>query len=377
MTEDVFIVAGGAMPVHNRYPLGSGRAVARGAGVEALGAAGLTYADLDALYCGVAMPTSPPAVQVGKEFGLTGIPVVQVTNASASGLAAIHTAVDAMQAGRADLVMVIGYDVPVNLDDPIAAQGYLPPPILFAMWAQRRMFDVGTTAETLARIAAKNINYASAVPFAARRRDEEMTAEAVLASRMVATPLTTLMCTPWVYGAAAIILATRAGLERLGNPPAVVARIEATEFQSEVIGPHHLIEGAVTGPVDITRTTASAVLRRAGRRVDEVDSVQIHDAFAIEELVYYETLGFAPEGGADDLVAAGAFGPGSRERHGLPEFSTDGGLIGRGHPGGPSGVFQAIESLRRFRTTEDRVALCHMLGAGSTCLAQVYAKVTL
>jgi acetyl-CoA acetyltransferase len=371
---DVFVVSSGAVPVSNKHALGSGRKLAREAGVQALNGAGLRYADIDALYCGVAMPTSPAAVLVGKEFGLTGIPVVQVTNASASGLAAIHTAVDAMQAGRADLVLVIGYDVPTNLDDPIASQGFLPPPALFGMWARRRMHDVGTTVETLARIAAKNLNYARSIPFASRKMDAEATIEDVLASRPVADPLTALMCTQWVYGASAIVLATQAGLERIKAPIKTVARIDATEFQSEVIGPFHIIEGAIVGPPEITRSISKAVLARAGRSLDEIDCVQIHDAFAIEELMYYELLGFADDGAADDLVDKGAFGPGSREKFGLPEFSTDGGLIGRGHPGAPSGVFQAMESLRRFRETEDRVSLCHMLGAGSTSLAQIYSR---
>lgn len=376
MVEDVFVVSGGAQPIHNKHPLGSGRIVAREAGLQALSAAGLTYADMDALYCGAAMPTSPAAVLVGKEFGLTGIPVVQVTNASASGLAAIHAAVDAMQAGRADRVLVIGYDVPTTRDNPITSQGYLPPPALFGMWAQRRMYDHGTTVETLARIAAKNLNNARDIPFSARHFDHDVTVDEVLASRMVAAPLTALMCTPWVFGAAAVVLSTRRGIERMDNPPEVLARVAATEFQSEVIGSHHIIEGAIVGPPEISRTTTEAVLRRAGREREEIDNVQIHDAFAIEELAYYETMGFAPEGGADELVAQGAFGPGSRARFGLPEFSTDGGLIGRGHPGGPSGVLQAIEVLRRFRTTEDKVSLCHMLGGGSTCLAQVYERAT-
>ncbi|MDR5653180.1 thiolase family protein [Ruixingdingia sedimenti] len=376
MTE-VFVVSGGAVPVSSKHPLGSGRVLARQAGVAALQDAGLTYADMDALYCGVAMPTSPAAVLVGKEFGLTGIPVVQVTNASASGLAAIHAAADAMRAGGADRVLVIGYDVPTTLDDPIAAQGYLPPPALFGMWARRRMHDCGTTPETLARIAAKNINNARAIPFASRRPDHAVTVADVLASRPVADPLTALMCTQWVYGAAAVVLCTRKGLDSLPRPPATVARLEAAEFRSEEPGPHHIIEGAIVGPPAITRAAADAALARAGRRREDLDAVQIHDAFAIEELVYYELLGFAPEGGADALAAQGAFGPGSRDRFGLPEFSTDGGLIGRGHPGGPSGVFQAIETLRRFRTTADRLALCHMLGAGSTCLAQVWGRVDL
>lgn len=372
--REIFVAGCGTVPV-GKHPLGSGRRLAREAGVAALADAGCTYRDLDALYAGVAMPTSPAAVLVGKEFGLTGIPIIQITNASASGLAAAHEAVLAMEAGTADLVMVIGYDVPTNTDNPIAAQGYLPPMALFAMWARRRMHEVGTTREHLAMVAAKNWNNARDIPFAARRSDHEVTVAEVLASREVASPLTAMMCTPWVYGAAAVILATREGLKKLKSPRWPMARIDATKFQSEVYGDHHIIEGAIVGPPEISRSTVSAALDRAGYGPKDVDIVQVHDGFAIEELVYCELFGFTQPGETERMLEKGAFGPGSRERFGLPEVSTDGGLIGRGHPGGPSGVFQLIETQRRFRDFGDRVGICHLLGAGSTCVTQILSRI--
>lgn len=89
--------------------------------------------------------------------------------------------------------------------------------------------------------------------------------------------------------------------------------------------------------------------------------------------MYYELLGFSEPGKTEALVEKGAFGPGSRARFGLPEFSTDGGLLARGHPGGPTGLAQIWETVRRLRG-KDRVGLCHLLGAGSVCIVQALVR---
>jgi len=374
---DAYVIGGGAAPVA-LHPVGTGRGVALAAGMAALRDAGCTFQHIDAFIAGVASPESPRAPAVAKQFGLTGLPVQQVMNASASGLSAIHSGLLAIESGRHDLVLIIGYDVPEReAPNSIAAQGYQPPITLFAQWAQRRMLEVGTKPEHLAMIAAKNWNYARSNPYAARRSDHEVSVAEVLGSRMAASPLTNMMCTPWVYGAAAVVLASAEGIKKLGRT-GVVAKIRASEFQSEVYGAHHIFENAIVGPSDMTVSTARAAMNAATIEPKDIDVVQVHDAFAIEELVYMELLGFSKPGETEELVERGAFGPGSRARFKLPEFSTDGGLIGRGHPGGPTGVFQHIETLRRFRASEsDRMGLCHMLGAGSVCIVQVVERVEL
>ncbi len=375
--RESFIIGGGAAPVAS-HPIGSGRSLARTAGIAALEDAGCTFADVDAFYGGTASPDSPRAPAVAKQLGLTGIPVQQVMNASASGLSAVHSAVLAIESGRHNLVLVVGYDCPEReAPNSIAAQGYQPPVTLFAQWAQRRMHDGVTRPEHLAMIAAKNWNYARENPYAARRSDHVVTVENVLQSRMVAPPLTTMMCTPWVTGAAAVVVASAEGIKRLGRNRAV-AKVRASEFQSEIFGPHHIFEQAIVGPAEMTRVTAAAAYAAAGLGPGDIDIVQVHDAFAIEELVYMELLGFSEPGHTESLIEDGAFGPGSRKAFGLPEFSTDGGLIARGHPGGPTGIFQLIETLRRFRKIrEDRFGLCHMLGAGSVCIVQILEQVHL
>src|SRR3546814_7544902 len=96
--------------------------------------------------------------------------------------------------------------------------------------------------------------------------------------------------------------------------------------------------GAVVGPSELTRTTSNAAYEQAGLGPADLDFVHVHDAFPVEELTYYELLGICGDGEGDRLVAEGATRLGGR----IP-FSTDGGLIGRGHPGGPTGLAQIGE----------------------------------
>ena len=108
---------------------------------------------------------------------------------------------------------------------------------------------------------------------------------------------------------------------------------------------NEVLEGAIVGPPQLTKSTVNSALNAANLKLDDVDIVQLHDAFAIEEIIYYELLGLCEPGQAEKLLEAGAFGPGSRAKFGLPEVSTDGGLIGRGHPGGPTGTAQIWETV--------------------------------
>src|SRR2546428_14046600 len=75
-----------------------------------------------------------------------------------------------------------------------------------------------------------------------------------------------------------------------------------------------------------------------------MDLVQVHDAFAIEELEYYELLGLCGEGEAEAAIERGEFALGGRVA-----VSTDGGLIARGHPGGPTGLARIWETTLQRR----------------------------
>jgi acetyl-CoA acetyltransferase len=107
-----------------------------------------------------------------------------------------------------------------------------------------------------------------------------------------------------------------------------------------------------------------------------VDLALCHDAFANEELEYYELLGFCAEGGAEKLVEEEQTSLGGR----IP-FNTDGGLIARGHPGGPTGLAQIHELVVQLRgeagrrqVERARVGLAHLVGGGSVCTVSLLAR---
>ena len=356
--------------------------MAREAGMSALRDAGLSFRDVNAAYVGHIFASVMTGVRVMKEFGLTGIPVQRIENASATGSAAFREACLQVAAGHYDVVMVLGFDkmttmiqqstqgtAPENMEDSILPAGF------FALWATRRMHDRGMKAEHLARIAAKNWNNGALNPMAQRQATEPTTVERVLKSRMVAWPLTTMMSCPMGDGAACAIVG-RADLARKLRPDRPLVRVVASDLQSEKYVPGHIFMGPVVGAPQMTIDTAQKVYNEAGVGPKDLNLVQVHDAFAIEELEYYELLGLCKEGEAEACIERGDFELGGR----VP-VSTDGGLIARGHPGGPTGLAQIWETTLQLRgeagkrqVENARVGLCHMMGGGSVCVIHILKR---
>ena len=354
--------------------------MAHEAGIAALDDAGIDFPDVGALYNGYLGGGITAGVHIAKEFGLTGLPVTHVENASATGSCAFGEAVHAVAGGRVDVAMALGFDDMNRMGrlgrsgrKGLGAEDVMLPAAFFAMWATRRMYETGTTLETFAAIAAKNWNHARHNPFAQRRADHEMTVEEVLASTMISYPHTSKMACAAGGGAAAAIVATEEVARGLGGP---MVKVLASQQRSETYTDGHVFLGAVIGPAQMTRDTSAAAYDHAGLGPGDLDLVQVHDAFPVEELVYYELLGICGDGEGDKLVAAGETSLGGR----IP-FSTDGGLTARGHPGGPTGLAQIHETVLQLRgaagprQVEDATTgLCHMAGAGSVCVVHILQR---
>ncbi len=360
----------------------SGAELARDAGLAALHDAGLTLADIDEAFVGYIQPGSMLGVKAMKELGLTGLPVTHIENASATGLVAFREAAWAVASGRAEVAMAIGFDKMTEmsaggggsrgtgrdqLDQTILPAAY------FALWAQRRMHDHGTTPEHFARIAAKNWNHGALNPLSNRQPDHTVTVQEVLASRMIAEPLTAMMACPPDDGAACAIVATEDWVRR-HQPDRKVVRPIASALQSESYSPGHTFLGPVVGPATMTAKTARLAYEDAGLGPDDIDLAFCHDAFANEELEYYELLGFCDEGDGEKLLEAGETALGGR----IP-FNTDGGLIARGHPGGPTGLAMVHEVVVQLRGEAGarlvegaRHALAHLVGGGSVCTVNIF-----
>jgi acetyl-CoA acetyltransferase len=350
------------------------------AGLAALDGAGLSFRDVGSVHVGSVGAPATTGVLVAKEFGLTGVPVERAENASATGLATFRAAYREVAGGHCDVALALAFD---SLDGsvrmPTGSHRTTPevailPAAFFALWAQRRMHDYGTTVETFAAIAAKNWNHARNCSWAYRHADHEVTVDEVLASRPIADPHTSMMCCASGSGAAAAVLVSDDHLRHMARQPSV--KVLASVLQSERYVPGHVFLGPMVGPSQMTTDTAVEAYEKAAVGPEDLDLVQVHDGFPVEELVYYELLGLCPDGEGDRLVAEGATRIGGR----IP-FSTDGGLIGRGHPGGPTGLAQIHETVTQLlgragpRQVEGaRVGMCHLVGTGSTCAVTILAR---
>ena len=383
--RDVAVAGSGIVPfgIHRDRTTAE---LARDAGLAALHDAGLTLADVDEAFVGYLQPAPLLGIKAMKELGLTGLPVTHVENASATGLVAFREAAWAVASGRARVAMAIAFDKMTDMAgggggsrgtgrDQLDAT--ILPAAYFALWAQRRMHDHGTTPEHFAAIAAKNWNHGARCEWSHRRTDHVVTVEEVLASRVVAEPLTAMMMCPADDGAACVIVATE-DLVRSGPPGRRIVRPVASVLRSETYSPGHTFLGPVVGPATRTRDTAAAAYELAGMGPSDVDLALCHDAFANEELEYYELLGFCPEGGGEKLLETGATALG-----GSIPFNTDGGLIARGHPGGPTGLAMVHEVVHQLRGEAGdrqvegaRTALAHLVGGGSVCTVNLFEGVS-
>src|SRR3546814_10211269 len=137
------------------------------AGVSALDDAGVDFPEVGALYNGYIGGGSTAGWHVAKDLGLTGLPVTHVENASATGSSAFGEAVHAVAGGRVDVAMALGFDDMNRMGGlgrsgrrGLGAEDVMLPAAFFAMWATRRLPEVGTSVETFPAIAAKNWHHA-------------------------------------------------------------------------------------------------------------------------------------------------------------------------------------------------------------------------
>jgi acetyl-CoA acetyltransferase len=349
-------------------------------GLAALRDAGLGFREVGSVHFGSVGAPATTGVVAAKELGLTGVPVQRAENASATGLVAFRAAYLDVASGLCDVALAMAFDsfdgsvsVPTGTGRGTPEVPFLPA-AFFALWARRRMHDYGTTVETFAGIAAKNWNHARHCDWAQRRAEHEVTVEQVLSSKAIADPHTSMMCCAAGSGASVVVVVSAEYAHRLEPRPSV--RVLASVLQSERYTPGHVFLGPMVGPSQMTTDTALEAYERAGVGPGDLDLVQVHDGFPVEELVYYELLGICDDGEGDKLVAEGATRLGGR----IP-FSTDGGLIGRGHAGAPTGLTQVHETVKQLqgragaRQVEGaRVGLCHLVGTGSTCAVTILAR---
>jgi acetyl-CoA acetyltransferase len=341
----------------------------------AMADAGIQWRDVESFYLGTALLGMAPGRTMIKHLGATGTSIAQVENASASGSTSFRQACLDVASGVADVAMAAGVDKPARMHR--ASDGSvgdlvgraLPPVAHFALLANQYCTTHGVTTEQMAAVAVKNHRNGALNPYA--HRQKARTLEEVLAPPFIAGSLTRLQCCPVGEGAAAVIVASEDAIERLGIDPARSVRVLASVSRSErVYAPD------ADGDVELTRETVAMAYAQSGIEPGELDVVELHDAFSIEEIMYAEAMGLSGRGeGARDIVR-GDFDIGGR-----CAISASGGLLAMGHPIGPTGTGQIVEITRQLRgEAGDRqqpdatTGLAHMVGVGAVCLVHILQR---
>jgi acetyl-CoA acetyltransferase len=300
-------------------------------------------------------------------MGIGGIPVINTENACASAATAFHLAWLYVASGMYDTVLAVGMEklfhadksrsfealgsaIDVELmqqtitqmDETTQGEGagagksrsmFMD---FYAEFARDHMHKYGTTKEHYAKIAAKNHTNGSLNPHA--QYQTPRTADDILASPMIADPLTRMMCSPIGDGAAAVVLTSADNAKQYTSKPVYVKASVVSSGQDHQ-----------PGEPGITERAARKAYEVAGIGPQDLDVAEVHDASAPAELIIYEELGLCQQGEGGRLIDEGATSLGGR----IP-VNPSGGLLAKGHPVGATGVAHLAEIFWQLRGEADK-----------------------
>jgi acetyl-CoA acetyltransferase len=341
----------------------------------ALADAGIAWTGIESAYTGTATTAMGLSRLMYRHLGSTGIPMTQVENASASGSTAFRQACIEVASGLVDVAIAVGVDTPRHVSMPQSAAGIrdlvgnrVAPFTHFALLAQRYMHDYDAAPEHFAQVAVKNSRNGALNPNAQRRKAR--TLEEVLADPAISGVLTRLQCTPIGEGAAATIVASDDAIDQFGLDRCRAVTVLASASRSETVSDGENFD------VALTRETAAQALADATVDPSELDVVELHDAFTVEELLYCEAIGICKPGHAAEALEMGELNIGGRVA-----VSPSGGLLSMGHPIGPTGVGQICEITTQLRGEGGErqqpgahTGLAHMVGVGAVCVVHILRR---
>jgi acetyl-CoA C-acetyltransferase len=344
-------------------------------------------------------------------LGLCPKPSLRVEGGGATGGLCFQEAWKSLASGHSDVCVAYGFELmshvetwkgnefialasDVSWDYPVGGfySGY------YAMMVTRHMKEYGTTVEQMAHVSVKNHINAYHNPYAQKRNRYSI--EDVRNSPMVAWPLTRLDICVMSDGAAATILATDEGIKKLeaagAKIPRPLVRVtgigSGTDAMRMADRPHvdyetfmrdyateqergsdetvahykklwdHGTRYPGVHSFRAGRTAGNMAYKHAGifDPINELDFIELHDAYTSSEIQTYEDMGLCRYGEGGAFAESGkAFMPGIdyglKLKH-KPQcpVNPSGGLIACGHPVGATGLMQAVFAIWQLQGTIEK-----------------------
>ncbi|MBP6901887.1 MAG: acetyl-CoA acetyltransferase [Burkholderiaceae bacterium] len=330
----------------------------REAALPAIASAGLEPGDIDGVFIGhfnggFVRQDFSGALAALAIPELRHVPAVRLENACATGSAAIWAALDAIESGRLQRVLVVGLEKMNTLPSAqigevllrcsyVKEEGDTPGGFagVFGHIATGYFERFGDQSDALAAIAAKNHANGVHNPYAHMKRDLgfDFCRQPSDKNPFVAGPLKRSDCSLVSDGAAALVLSSQ---------PLAAARVPALRWRSRT----QVNEYLPLGRRDPTRFEGAALawqrgLAAARASLDDLGFVETHDCFTIAEMLEYEAMGLAPQGQGARVILDGV----TRKDGRLP-VNPSGGLKSRGHPIGATGVSQHVMAAMQLSGT--------------------------
>jgi acetyl-CoA acetyltransferase len=337
---DVYVV-GIDMIRFGRYPDRTVVQLAADAALLALDDCRLGIRDVQALFSGNIGETMT-GQRTLQLIGQTGIPVVNCTNACATGATAFREGWTSIKAGLFDTVLCVGVEkmaagmiVKKKVgNEPLPAEGLIGSetmPAVFSMVGLEHVRRYGTTIEQFAKVSV-NVDGAAAAVLMSEKRARE----SGLLDRAVRVRASALASDAWT---------------------------ERNQVMQDVN--------------TVSRQAAASAYEMAGLGPQDLQLVELHDCFATAEILHYENLGLCRAGEGGALIDSGDTFLGGR----IP-VNVSGGLLSKGHPLGATGIaniYEVSTHLRgeagRRQVEGARIGLTHVVGLGSACAVHILEKV--
>ncbi len=305
------------------------------------------------------------------------LPIIRVETACASGSSALYQAIIALS--RFDNIMIVGVEKMTNASSEESTQNLgmagdrsadqahgLIFPGHYALVAQQHMQKYGTTHEDLELVAFKNHCNSRLNPLA-HFNHKDVSREMIKNAQLIATPLNLFDCSPISDGAAAVVISKDQKSDR-----------DVTITGSSLFTDHiSLSHRKKHTSLEAAKRAGNQAFAQAGIAPKDLDIVEVHDCFTINELVAMEDLGICKPGESKDWVR--------QEKttiKGEMPINTDGGLKADGHPIGATGLAQVFEVATQLRgeagnrQVEDaKIGLTHNIGGvGGTAVIHIFER---
>ena len=292
-------------------------------------------------------------------FGETGVPVVNVYNACATGSAALRMAVNSVAAGETDTALAFGADVSpkgfltAKSDNAVQDRDVIrwkmtatPNPVYWALECRKRMEKYDTKEEDLAQVKVLMSEYGAKNPDA--RFKKPYTLEEVLKSVYVCDPLRLYEICPVSTGAAAaIVSADKELIKKIKNP----VKINATTMGSAMFGDPTIRISAISCPavpeapmLSESYSASRQAYEKSGIGPEDIDVLELPDNSSWHYLVYLETCGFCKEGEADKMLREGM-----TKLDGKLPVNPSGGFSSHGEALSAQAIWQVIECVNQLR----------------------------